>query len=200
MTAPDRSFVSRGGRKLAHALHRFTNAGLDVRGLVCADLGCHVGGFTDCLLQHGAARVFAVDTAANILHAKLRNHPNVVVCERCNALHFQLNETVDLVTIDAGWTIQSRILPVARTLIKDNGRAITLVKPQYESDQAAKHAGVMPENSARKIAQEILSQVEKWGWSLLDACDSPISGSSGNLEILALLAPGQDRRDERRTG
>ena len=199
MTVPPGSFVSRGGLKLARALQHFANAGMDVHGLVCADLGCHVGGFTDCLLQHGAARVFAVDTAANVLHAKLRNHPNVVVCERCNALHLLLNETVDLVTIDAGWTVQSRILPAARTLIKDSGRAITLIKPQYERDRAAPHKGVLPEDSARETAQAVLSQVENWGWSLLDVCDSPISGSRGNLEMLALLAPCQGRR-EKRTG
>src|SRR3954453_6397647 len=96
-------FVSRGGLKLDHAIDAF---GIVVRGRVCADLGSNSGGFTDCLLQHGAVKVFAIDTGYGNLDWKLRNDPRVVVMERTNAIHVRLPEPVDLVTIDVAWTKQ----------------------------------------------------------------------------------------------
>ncbi len=108
------AYVSRGGDKLAAALDYF---GLDATDRVCADLGSHVGGFVDCLLQRGAARVYAVDTCYGTLAWKLRRNPRVVVRERTNAMHVSLPEPVDLVTIDVGWTPQSKILPNAARLL-----------------------------------------------------------------------------------
>src|SRR3954451_12623884 len=116
-------FVSRAGQKLEHALREFH---FDVAGLVCADLGCSTGGFTDCLLQHGAAKVYAVDTGYGVLDWKLRKDSRVVVMERVNAMHVQLPELVDLVSIDVAWTRQRRILPAARKLIRPDGIVITL--------------------------------------------------------------------------
>ena len=112
--AASEPYVSRGGEKLAAALDRF---GLDVTGLVCADLGSHVGGFVDCLLRRGAARVHSVDTAYGTLAWKLRRDSRVVVYERTNAMHVSLPEPVDLVTIDVGWTPQVRILPNVARLV-----------------------------------------------------------------------------------
>jgi predicted rRNA methylase YqxC with S4 and FtsJ domains len=110
---PD-AYVSRGGDKLAAALAAFD---LDAAGRVCADFGSHVGGFVDCLLRFGAARVYAVDTCYGTLAWRLRRNPRVIVRERTNAMHVSLPEPVDLVTIDVGWTPQAKILPnVARTL------------------------------------------------------------------------------------
>src|SRR5438034_4090953 len=103
-------FVSRAGQKLEHALSIF---GVDVTGFVCADLGCSTGGFTDCLLQRGAAKVYAVDTGYGVLDWKLRTNERVVVMERTNAMHVTLPEPVDLVTIDVAWTKQRHILPAA---------------------------------------------------------------------------------------
>src|SRR3989344_6816827 len=122
-------YVSRAGEKLAFALDYWH---IDVTGLVCADLGCSTGGFTDCLLQHSAAKVYAVDTGYGVLDYKLRKDPRVVALERTNALHVKLPERVDLVTIDVGWTPQKLILPRALELLKPGGKIISLVKPHYE--------------------------------------------------------------------
>src|SRR3954464_2055528 len=104
-------FVSRAGQKLEHALVKFS---IDVTGWICADLGCNVGGFVDCLLQRGAAKVYAIDTGYGALDWKLRKDPRVVTMERTNAMHVSLPEQVDLVTIDVAWTRQNKILPSAR--------------------------------------------------------------------------------------
>src|SRR5437016_12661481 len=116
-------FVSRAGQKLDHALDAFR---IDVAGLTCADLGCNVGGFADCLLQRGAAKVYAVDTGYGVLDWKLRNDPRVVVMERTNAMHVTLSEPVDLVTVDVAWTKQRHILPAAARIMKQDGRVISL--------------------------------------------------------------------------
>ncbi|MGD2108262.1 MAG: SAM-dependent methyltransferase [Phycisphaerae bacterium] len=122
-------YVSRGGEKLAAALDHFQ---IDVSGVVCADLGSHVGGFVDCLLQRGAAKVYSVDTSYGTLAWKLRRDPRVVVLERTNAMHVSLPEPVNLVTIDVGWTRQAKILPNVAKLLAPSGFVITLIKPQYE--------------------------------------------------------------------
>src|ERR1700690_3710153 len=110
---PIRNYVSRAGQKLEHALRSFA---IDPTGKICADLGCSTGGFTDCLLQHGASKVYAVDTGYGVLDWKLRKDSRVVVMERVNAMHVQLPELVDVVSIDVAWTRQRRILPSARKL------------------------------------------------------------------------------------
>src|SRR4051812_35145031 len=125
----DQPFVSRAGLKLDHALREFN---LDVKESICADFGCNVGGFTDCLLQRGAAKVYAIDTGYGTLAYKLRIEPRVVAMERTNALHAQAPEHVDLVTIDLAWTQQRFAIPAALKWLKPDGRIITLVKPHYE--------------------------------------------------------------------
>src|SRR5262245_61086156 len=126
-------FVSRAGQKLEHALVAFA---LDVSGKVCADLGCSTGGFTDCLLQRGAARVYAIDTGYGVIDWKLRKDSRVAVMERTNAMHVKLPEPVDLITIDVGWTKQKHILPAAVRLLKSPGQIVTLIKPHYEAGAA----------------------------------------------------------------
>src|SRR3989344_6185067 len=121
----DKKFVSRAGLKLEHALKFFN---ISVRSKVCADLGCSTGGFVDCLLQRGAKKVYAVDTAYGVLDWKLRNDPRVVVMERTNALHVQLPELVDFISIDVGWTRQQLILPHALKLLKPDGVIVSLIK------------------------------------------------------------------------
>src|SRR6186997_2486545 len=120
------TFVSRAGQKLEHALATF---GLEVRGSVCADLGSNTGGFVDCLLQRGAVKVYAIDTGYGALEWKLRKDPRVVVMERTNAIHVQLPEKVQLVTIDVAWTKQRIILPAAMRLLEVDGSVVTLIKP-----------------------------------------------------------------------
>ena len=120
--------------KLEAALAAFR---LDVTGLVCADFGCHAGGFTDCLLRHGAERVYAVDTGYGVLDYRLRTDERVVVMERTNALHCEPPRPVDVVTIDMGWTRQRYAIPAALRWLAPGGRIVSLVKPHYELDAAA---------------------------------------------------------------
>ena len=120
------AFVSRAGQKLDHALGAFA---LDVSGFICADFGSNTGGFVDCLLQRGAAKVYAIDTGYGVLDWKLRKDPRVVVMERTNAMHVELPEPVRLVTIDVAWTKQRIILPAAKRVLDRDGWIVTLLKP-----------------------------------------------------------------------
>jgi len=181
---PDHSYVSRGGVKLAAALDAFQ---FDVRDLRCADLGSHVGGFVDCLLRRGAAKVFAVDTAYGTLAWKLRRDPCVVVLERTNALHVALPEPVDLLTIDLGWTPQRLILPRAATLLHLAGHVITLIKPQYEAQSELCEGGVVPPTAVMRVVETTLAGIRSLGWEVLKTTESPIHGHGGNIEWFALL-------------
>ncbi len=187
----DHPFVSRGGLKLAHALDAF---GIDVEGLVCADLGCSTGGFTDCLLQRGAARVHAVDTAYGELAWTLRQDPRVVVHERTNALHMEAAEPVDLVVIDLGWTRQERAIPVAVQWLKESGRIVSLVKPHYEIARARFEelavGGVLPDDVAGQIAEKTVEGLGAFGAEVAGRGRPPIRGGrggTGNLEWLVNL-------------
>ena len=200
-TADDHPYCSRGGLKLEAALRAFA---LDVAGLACADLGCSTGGFTSCLLHHGAAKVFAVDTAYGELAWALRQDDRVAVMERSNALHTDPPEAVgrgvDLVVIDLGWTRQEKALPAALKWLGDNpaGKIITLVKPHYErpSETGGRRKGEkkrppMPEDEARQVTADVLAAIESdasLGLRVAGLIDSPVAGGKGgNLELLALL-------------
>ena len=181
-------FASRAGQKLDHALTTFS---LDIEGKICADLGCSTGGFTDCLLRRGAAKVFAVDTGYGVLDWKLRKDPRVVVMERTNAMHVDLPERVELITIDVGWTRQRNILPSARRLLAPGGNVVTLVKPHYEAEASALRKGILPESAVGEILESVKIGAEREGWIGLNSVRSPIRGSGGNIEFLAQLAiPG----------
>lgn len=182
------AYVSRGGDKLAAALDHFR---IDVSGLLCADLGSHVGGFVDCLLQHGAAKVYSVDTSYGTLAWTLRKDARVVVLERTNAMHVSLPESVDLVTIDAGWTKQSKILPNAAKLLgaASSGLVITLIKPHYEADKALLVNGVLPNEHRNETLARVLQEITSLGWRIGGTVDSPIPGHGGNHEVFAQLSP-----------
>ena len=183
-------YVSVGGLKLAAALEAFT---LDPTGWVCADLGANVGGFTDCLLQRGAARVYAVDTAYGPLAWSLRKDPRVQVMERTNALRLKDPPgPCDLVTVDLGWTPQARAIPAA--LAWSPTRIISLIKPQYEQTPPAGSRGVWDDESARRIAGETLERLDGSAVRVVGSLPSPQRGGAGkgragNLETLALLVP-----------
>jgi len=177
-------FVSRGGEKLWAALEHF---GLDVSGLVCADLGSHVGGFVDCLLQRETARVHSVDTAYGILAWKLRKDPRVIAHERTNALHARLPELVDLITIDVGWTRQAAILPAARTMLRPAGHVVTLIKPHYEAPLEILRNGVLPDDRFDEVNARVLNAITQNGWEIQGTCASPIRGQGGNRELFGLL-------------
>ncbi len=185
MTPQARRYVSRGGIKLEAALRALH---LDVSGSICTDLGSHAGGFVDCLLQHGAARVYAVDPSYGVLDYQLRRDPRVVVYERTNALDYVCPEQCDLVTIDVGWTPQRLILPVARRCLKPQGRVLTLVKPQYEAPAELLASGVVPAKHLPHVLDLCRADVECAGWQILGQVESPLRGHGGNAEFFWLLA------------
>tara|TARA_R110002096_G_scaffold435816_4_gene663289 strand:+ start:98558 stop:99223 length:666 start_codon:yes stop_codon:yes gene_type:complete len=197
------TYVSRGGLKLHHALSEFK---LDPTGLLCADFGCSTGGFTDCLLHHGASHVHCIDTAYGELAWKLRQDDRTTVHERSNALHTEpppeVVETkgVDLIVMDLGWTKQERALAAARTWLKDDGKIISLVKPHYEATKEELSEGmILTEDLAREIAERVRQTLPDMGWQVLGWTQSPILGSArnkkrknkgkGNPEWLVLLTP-----------
>ncbi len=189
-------YVSRAGLKLAAALDGFE---LDVAGMRCADLGCHAGGFTDCLLQHGATAVHALDTGSGVLDYRLRNDPRVTVMERTNALHCEPPETVDLVTIDVGWTKQRHVIPAALQWLGGvpGGLIITLVKPHYELDETQRktllHDGAISHADAATVVERTVAGFEALGARAIAVLISPLSGAksarrggAGNREYLVL--------------
>ncbi len=192
----DCSYVSRGGLKLEAALDAF---GLDVTGFICADLGCNVGGFTDCLLQRGAKQVFAIDTGYGELAWKLRQDDRVIVAERTNAMHIDVQSAIenrqskiDLVVIDLGWTTQRHAIPAA--LRWQPAHIITLIKPHYEANDRQKRGkrGIMPEDEAETIVQHVIDAFPTHGVEVINHIRSPIRGGAGkgkrgNVEYLALL-------------
>lgn len=182
--AEDR-YVSRGGVKLAFALDDFA---LNPRGLICADLGSNVGGFVDCLLRRGAESVYSVDTSYGTLAWTLRKDDRVVVLERTNAMHVELPQRVDLVTIDVAWTRQKLIVPHAASLLRSEGRIVTLIKPHYEAAKDQLAGGVLRPEFIEQVLTRVLGEIEEAGLEILATVRSPIAGHAGNREAFALLA------------
>ncbi len=190
-------YVSRAGVKLEAALDGFE---LDVTGLRCADLGCHAGGFTDCLLQRGAAAVHAVDTGYGVLDYRLRSDPRVTVLERTNALHCEPPEQVDLVTIDVAWTRQHHVIPAALRWIGGDsvqgGLIITLVKPHYELEKTERDLlrdGSLSHADAGIVVERTVAGFEALGARPIAVVISPLTGAksarggrAGNREFLVL--------------
>ncbi len=183
-------FVSRGGEKLQGALAAFGKENLE--GLTCVDVGASTGGFTDCLLQHGAKRIFAVDVGYGILHWKLRQDTRVVVMEKTNARFIkEFPEKIDLVTIDASFISLRTLLPVVKTWFKGMpGEVIALIKPQFEAGKkdAARGEGVIRDPEIHKrILEEILKLVVAQDFSVQGLIRSPLTGPKGNIEFLIHL-------------
>lgn len=185
-------FVSRGGEKLAHALKVFE---ISVQEKVCADVGASTGGFTDCLLQNGAKRVYAIDVGKGILDWKLRRDARVVVMENTNVRQVeQLPEAIQLVTIDVSFISLKIVLPIVRRWLTEGGEVIALIKPQFEAgrQEAARGKGVIrsPEVHQRVVA-EIIQAAESAGFSAGGWCESPLLGPKGNKEFLLYLRLGE---------
>lgn len=186
VTATER-YVSRGGHKLEAALRAF---GVDCRGWVCADLGASTGGFTDCLLQHGAARVHAVDVGHGQLAWRLRQDPRVVIHDDCNARYLsveQLGEPVDLVTVDVSFISLKKVLPAAHGILKPGGWVIALIKPQFEAGKKFVGRGGVVRDSA--VQQRVVDDMTRWvtnelGWTVRGVVESPLLGPAGNREFL----------------
>lgn len=184
-------FVSRGGEKLEAALTAFGIS--DLRGKVCVDVGASTGGFTDCLIQHGAARVFAIDVGYGVLHWRLRRDERVVVMERTNARYVKgFGEKIDLVTIDASFISLKILLPVVRQWFgEQNGEVIALIKPQFEAGQqeAARGEGVIRDPQVhRQVLKEMVEFCQREGWIVRGLIRSPLTGPKGNIEFLIWLA------------
>ncbi len=184
-------YVSRGGLKLAGALRRF---GLtDLRGRIAVDVGASTGGFTDCLLQHGAATVWAIDTGRGQLHARLREDPRVRLLERCNARYLAPDwldeQRVDLIAIDVSFISLRLILPPLPPLLAPAGSVVALIKPQFEAGPAdVGRGGVVRERRVhRRVLADVLNFAAQTGWSAVGLCPSPLRGPAGNLEFFAHL-------------
>jgi len=186
-------FVSRGGEKLDAALEAFR---IPLEGRVCADVGASTGGFTDCLLQRGAEKVYAIDVGKGILHWKLRNHPRVAVMEETNARHVaSLPEPVSLVTVDASFISLKILLPVVKNWfcfpsVSPGGEVVALVKPQFEAGRkdAARGDGVIRDPAIhRQVLLDALSFAAQTGFGLRGLIQSPLLGPKGNVEFLVWL-------------
>ncbi|SKA77733.1 23S rRNA (cytidine1920-2'-O)/16S rRNA (cytidine1409-2'-O)-methyltransferase [Paucidesulfovibrio gracilis DSM 16080] len=182
-------FVSRGGYKLLTAIEHFN---LDFEGLTCLDAGASTGGFTDCLLQHGAQKVYAVDVGTAQLHEKLRNDPRVISMENTNlrtAPADLLPETVDAVVMDVSFISLTRILPACMHYLSPAGFLVVLIKPQFELGPEKNHKGVVRNEADRLQAVTLVREFaqQELGLTVTDVVPSSIKGPKGNQEYLALL-------------
>lgn len=182
-------YCSRGGGKLEGAL---VDLALDVGGLVAADVGASTGGFTDCLLQHGAARVYAVDVGHGQLAEKLRQDPRVVVMDRTNARHLtpsSFPEAIELVVVDASFISLDKLLPAIAGFVAAGGRLLSLIKPQFEvgREEATRSRGVITDQAVRaRAVQAALDAVAAAGFELLGDCPCRVPGPKGNVEHFVL--------------
>jgi 23S rRNA (cytidine1920-2'-O)/16S rRNA (cytidine1409-2'-O)-methyltransferase len=186
---PKEPFVSRAGRKLAQALDHFA---VDPEGQVALDVGCSTGGFTDCLLQRGARRVYAVDVGYGQLDQRLRHDPRVVVMERVNARYLKpdaVPEACDLVTVDVSFISLVKVVPPLLPFLAPAGRLLALIKPQFEAGrgQVGKGGVLRDESLRRRIVKERASDLASLGLDLVGIVDSAVAGVKGNREAFTLL-------------
>ena len=183
--SPDHPYVGRGGLKLAHALDTFR---IPVDGRECLDIGASTGGFTDVMLQRGAARVVALDVGHGQLDWRLRNDPRVLVIEHFNARRLtraDLPSDVDLVTIDVSFISLRQILPVVPPLLRPDGDVVALVKPQFEAGRAEVRKGVIHDPSIHaRVIDDVTAAGAEVGLTRVASTPSPITGQKGNVEFL----------------
>jgi 23S rRNA (cytidine1920-2'-O)/16S rRNA (cytidine1409-2'-O)-methyltransferase len=193
LTAQGPQYVSRGGLKLRHGLDEFE---LDVEGMVAVDVGASTGGFSDVLLEAGAARVYAIDVGYGQLAWRLRNDPRVVVMERTNIRKVErLPELADLAVVDVSFISLRQVLPNLEPLLKPGGQAVLLIKPQFEAGrrEVSKKGVVRDPAVWRSVLQGVLRFAAERGWSVLALTPSPIRGPAGNVEFLVHLARDRGR-------
>lgn len=183
-------YVSRGGLKLEKALRDF---GVDPTGYVCSDSGASTGGFTDCLLQQGAKKVFAIDVGYGQLDWKIRSDPRVVVMERTNIRHVtpeQLGEPLDLSVVDVSFISLKIVLPVIKTFLKPEGQVLCLIKPQFEAgkEKVGKKGVVRDPQTHKEVLDDFVALTEQIGLNILGLTFSPVKGPEGNIEFLAHLS------------
>lgn len=194
-------YVSRGGLKLEKALLDF---GVDPTGFVCSDSGASTGGFTDCLLQKGAKKVFAIDVGYGQLAWKIRNDPRVVTMERTNIRYVtpeQLGEALDLSVVDVSFISLKIVLPVIKTLLRpEDGRVLCLIKPQFEAgkEKVGKKGVVRDPAVHEEVLHDFVALAEQLDFTIRDLTFSPVKGPEGNIEFLGYLSleQGEDRVPE----
>ena len=195
--AGGRDYVGRGGHKLKRAIDEL---GLDLRGAVAADFGCNIGGFTDCMLREGAARVYAVDTGYGMLAWKLRTDERVVAMERTNAMHVGLPEPVDIVAVDVAWTKQRNILPAAVRCLKPGGTILSLFKPQYEAERDRVRRGRVAPEDFDVVLDATLADLAARGLAVERVVRLPQERRRKNIEAILMLRPGAAARQATRAG
>lgn len=193
-------YVSRGGLKLEGALARFGLS--DLGGAGALDVGSSTGGFTDCLLRHGAGHVWAIDVGRGQLHERLRRDPRVSWREGLNARHLALDwlgeVPAQIVSIDVSFISLRLILPRAAAVLAPGGRVVALVKPQFEADRrAVRRGGVIRDRAThRRVLESMVEYVLSAGWRVEGVCPSPVAGPAGNREFFLLLSRGDEGADK----
>ena len=183
-------YVSRGGLKLEKAIEEW---GVDCRGKVCMDMGASTGGFTDCMLQHGASKVYAIDVGYGQLDYKLRTDERVVNMEKTNIRYLDtglIEEPIDLISVDVSFISLSHMLPVADRVLSDDGQVVCLVKPQFEAgrDQVGKGGIVRDPAVHSEVIKKVIVYASESGLYPLALSWSPIKGTKGNIEYILLLS------------
>ena len=189
-------YVGRGGLKLEGAIKAFS---LDFEGKVCADIGSSTGGFTDCMLQNGARKVYAVDSGKDQLHKNLRCDERVVVMEGVNARYLEKTDfdPCDIVTMDVSFISQTLLYGSVCSILKDGGLFVSLVKPQFEAGRTlvGKNGIVKDEKTRMSVIENIIENAKMFGLENISVVDSPILGGDGNKEYLALFSFNKQRSD-----
>lgn len=184
LTAEQPKYVCRGGLKLEGALAAF---GLDVSGLTVLDAGISTGGFTDCLLQHGAKQVYGVDVGYGQVHEKVRTDPRVTVIERTNLRHYaHIGDPIDLVTLDLSFISLSKVMAAVAALLTAGGKLITLIKPQFEAEKGQVPKGGVIKDPVQRdaIVARVIGEIVACGFEQQGLIVSPITGGEGNVEYL----------------
>ena len=191
-------YVSRGGLKLEKAMREFS---ISLDGSVCMDIGASTGGFTDCMLQNGAVKVFSVDVGHGQLDWKLRNDERVVVMEKTNIRYvtFQnIGEYLDFASVDVSFISLSKVLPVAYSLLKDGGETVALIKPQFEAgrEKVGKKGVVRDRAVHAEVIKKVAEEVSSMGFSICGLTYSPIKGPEGNIEYLIYLKKSEPDKED----
>lgn len=189
-------YVSRGGLKLEKAINEF---GVCVDGKVCMDIGSSTGGFTDCMLQNGAVKVFAVDVGHGQLDWKLRNDERVVCMERTNIRYVtpeDIGQSIDFASIDVSFISLTKVIPVAKTLLSENGQIVCLIKPQFEAgrEKVGKKGVVRDKAVHLEVIEKVMDHAMGLHFELLNLEFSPIKGPEGNIEYLLWLQKHDDEK------
>lgn len=188
-------YVSRGGLKLEKAMEKFN---IDLKDNITMDIGASTGGFTDCMLQNKAKKVFAVDVGYGQLDWKLRNHKDVVVMERTNIRNVTREDIIDIidfVSIDVSFISLELVLPVAYDLLSDNGGVVALIKPQFEAgkEKVGKNGIIRDKNVHIEVIEKVLKFSKELGFGIDGLDYSPITGAKGNIEFITYLKKGSER-------